>query len=119
MYPIEAKQNTKYLWYYMLSDDFLEQAFSAGSRSVLPKINQKEMAKLVVPLPSTDEQTEIVRILDVFMDMEEKARALCDLISNIELMKKAILARAFRGELGTNDPQEESALELLKAVLAQ
>ena len=32
-------------------------------------------------------------------------------------MKKAILARAFRGELGTNDPTEESAVELLKSVL--
>jgi len=29
-------------------------------------------------------------------------------------MKKAILARAFHGELGTNDPSEESAVELLK-----
>jgi type I restriction enzyme S subunit len=34
-------------------------------------------------------------------------------------MKKAILARAFRGELGTNDPKEESAEELLKTALNQ
>ena len=35
----------------------------------------------------------------------------------IELIKKSILARAFRGELGTNDPSEESAIELLKSIL--
>jgi len=29
-------------------------------------------------------------------------------------MKKAILARAFRGELGTNAPDEESAVGLLR-----
>lgn len=29
-------------------------------------------------------------------------------------MKKVILVRAFRGELGTNDSDEESAVELLK-----
>lgn len=29
-------------------------------------------------------------------------------------MKKSILARAFRGELDTNDPSEESAVELLR-----
>jgi len=34
-------------------------------------------------------------------------------------MKKAVLARAFRGELGTNDPTEESAVELLKTVLSK
>lgn len=48
MYPIEAKENTKYLLYYMLSDMFLEQASSAGSRSVLPKINQKELSAIKV-----------------------------------------------------------------------
>lgn len=32
-------------------------------------------------------------------------------------MKKAILAKAFRGELGTNNPEEESAIELLKKLL--
>ena len=39
-------------------------------------------------------------------------------IEQIDTMKKAILARAFRGELGTNDPNEESAVELLKKVLS-
>ncbi len=39
------------------------------------------------------------------------------MIDKIDLMKKAILARAFRGELGTNDPNEESAIELLKECL--
>jgi type I restriction enzyme S subunit len=38
-------------------------------------------------------------------------------LEKIDLLKKSILARAFRGELGTNDPTEESALELLKRVL--
>ena len=34
-------------------------------------------------------------------------------------MKKSILARAFRGELGTNDPSDEPAIELLKKVLQE
>ena len=32
-------------------------------------------------------------------------------------MKKSILAKAFRGELGTNIETEESAIELLKSIL--
>ena len=32
-------------------------------------------------------------------------------------MKKAILARAFRGELGTNNPDEESTEEFLKQII--
>ncbi len=38
-------------------------------------------------------------------------------LQRIDLMKKPILAKAFRGELGTNNPEEESAIELLKTIL--
>ena len=38
-------------------------------------------------------------------------------IEQIELMKKSILAKAFRGELGTNIATEESAIEILKSIL--
>ena len=64
-------------------------------------------------------QKEIANILS---DMFEKERCVKEIaeavIEQIDTMKKAILARAFRGELGTNDPSEESAVELLKRVLS-
>ena len=121
MYPIEAYQNVRCLWYYMLSDEFLLQASSAGSRSVLPKINQKELSALTVHLPTNDrEQEEIVRILDEFFDKEQQAKEAAEaVLEQIDLMKKSILARAFRGELGTNDPSEESAVKLLRQVIEQ
>ena len=40
-----------------------------------------------------------------------------EVIDQIDLMKKSILAKAFRGELGTNDSKEESSIELLKSIL--
>jgi type I restriction enzyme S subunit len=119
MYPIEAKGNTKYLFYYMLSDEFLEQASSAGSRSVLPKINQKELSALKVSITSIEEQDEVVRILDRLLPLAQQAREKAiQVIETIDLMKKSILAKAFRGELGTNNPEEESSIELLKDILA-
>ena len=119
MYPIEAYQNARCLWYYMLSDEFLLQASTAGSRSVLPKINQKELSALTVHLPTNDrEQEEIARILDELFDKEQQTKEAAEIVlDQIELMKKSILARAFRGELGTNDPNEESAVELLKRTI--
>lgn len=119
MYPIEAKENAKCLWYYMLSEEFLEQASSAGSRSVLPKINQKELSALTVVLPTlNEEQQEIVYILDKIFAKEQQAKEAAEkVLEQIDLIKKAILARAFRGELGTNDPSDESAVELLKKTL--
>lgn len=118
MYPIEAKENTKYLLYYMLSDMFLEQASSAGSRSVLPKINQKELSAIKVRITSDEEQKEVVRILDYLLPMMQQVRdKAVQVVDNIDTIKKSILAKAFRGELGTNIPEDESAMELLKIIL--
>ena len=120
MYPIEALCNTKYLLKYMLSTEFLEQSTTAGSRSLLPKINQKELSSISVPLPTLPEQHEIVRLIDDLLARERAAQQAAEqALASIELMKKSILARAFRGELGTNKASEASALELLRQVLAE
>ena len=104
MYPIESKENIKYMWYYMLSDEFLNQASNAGSRTLLPKINQKELSKIKVPICKLEEQKEIVRILDSLLNKEQRTKELAEqILQKIDLMKKAILARAFRGELKTNE----------------
>lgn len=114
MYPIDAKENAKYLWYYMLSDGFLSQASNAGSRSVLPKINQKELSKIMIHMTSPEEQQAVVLILDSIFEKERNTqKAVESVIDQIDLIKKAILSRAFRGELGTNDPKEENAKNLL------
>jgi len=68
-------------------------------------------------LPSGTEQQEIVRILEVLFAKEQTAQDLCDQIDQIDTIKKTILGKAFRGELGTNVVGEESAGELLKQVL--
>ena len=40
-------------------------------------------------------------------------------LESIDSMKKSILAKAFRGELGTNIEFEESSIELLKEILGE
>ncbi|MCK4791997.1 MAG: hypothetical protein KAV87_50170 [Desulfobacteraceae bacterium] len=37
----------------------------------------------------------------------------------IGLLEKSILSKAFRGELGTNNPNDEPAIELLKRSLKE
>ncbi len=87
---------------------------SAGQNT----ISRRGMANMVVPIPKKDEQREIVRLLSIIFSKEQQAKETAEaILVQIDTMKKAILARAFRGELGTNDPAEESAAELLKTVL--
>jgi len=77
-------------------------------------LTQDGFLDIAISVPSLPEQQEIVRILDDLLAKEQAAQELTNTIEKIDHMKKAILARAFRGELGTNDPSEESAVELLK-----
>lgn len=89
---------------------------SAGQNT----ISRKGLASLVIPLPSIEEQHEIVRLIDDLLARERAAQQATEqALASIDLMKKSILARAFRGELGTNKASEASALELLRQVLAE
>ena len=81
----------------------------------LAHFNVKGYSKVRLNVPLVPEQEEIVHILNDFLRKEQRAKeAAGAVLSQIDTMKKAILARAFRGELGTNDPAEEWAGELVK-----
>lgn len=88
--------------------------------STLKNLNEKIVRKIPVPQFSSEEQHEIVRLIDDLLARERSAQQATEqALASIDLMKKSILARAFRGELGTNKASEESALELLRQVLAE
>ena len=108
-----------YLTLYLNSADARSQMFrKAKSSAGINNINSKELGAISLTLPSISEQMEIVRILDSLFSREQLAKEAAEaVLEKIDLLKKSILSRAFRGELGTNNPTEESALELLKKVL--
>ena len=86
----------------------------------LASINSTQLKNFPVLLPSLPEQHEIVRLIDDLLARERAAQQATEqALASIDLMKKSILARAFRGELGTNKASEASALELLQQVLAE
>lgn len=90
------------------------------SGSAITRLTLSKIKDILVPLPTLPEQHEIVRLIDDLLARERKAQQATEqALASIDLMKKSILARAFRGELGTNKASEASALELLKQVLAE
>ena len=75
-----------------------------------PNINADLIEGLPLPLPPFEEQREIVRQLDSLLGHEAAAAALLDMDDELDLLEQSILSRAFRGELGTNDPAEPPAI---------
>ena len=77
-------------------------------------INAKKIGAFEIPIPNLENQKELVRILDSLLDKEQRTKELAEqVLQKIDLMKKSILARAFRGELGTNEPNEKIAEDFL------
>lgn len=109
--------DSKFIYRLLCSDRVLNYYTSLMKGDNSPSIRKAEFEGLVINLPSLDEQKEIVRILDKLLKDESKIEELTELEEQIELIKKSILAKAFRGQLGTNSEDDESAIELLKEIL--
>lgn len=110
-----------YLNYYLNSSKAKEYYMQVKTDGVSQSnINAKKIGEFEIPLPTLSEQHEIVRLIDDLLARERAAQQAAEqALASIDLMKKSILARAFRGELGTNKASEASALELLKQVMAE
>ncbi len=114
--PQSALLYNRYLLYYFMRNywDIREKAVGGNQLNLSLTI----IKELNIEIPPIDEQVEIVQILDDLFAKEQQTKEAAEaVLDQIDLMKKSILARAFRGELGTNDPSEESAVELLKQLI--
>ena len=107
--------NTYFLWYLLQSQEMFNKASEIATGTAQLTVPIKGLRMIEFLCPSKNEQAEIVCILDSLLAQDQQAKEAAEaVLSQIDTMKKAILARAFRGELGTNDPKEEWAGELLK-----
>ena len=110
--------NMKYLNYFICSENFKKQVSDTVAGTAYNALTIIKFKNILISIPTLPEQTEIVRIIDGLLAKEQQANELSEnALAKIDLIKKAILARAFRGELGTNNPADEPAIELLKRVL--
>nr|WP_017554060.1 restriction endonuclease subunit S [Heyndrickxia coagulans] len=112
--------NERYLHYLVRSKKFRLEAKGAMTGAVGQQRVPKEfLVNYPFPLPPKEEQDAIVDILDEIFTRDDIAYRIIDTKYESETLKQSILSKAFRGELGTNDPTEESAIELLKEVLQE
>ena len=105
-----------YIWYWLQMNYAKNR--EKGSGSGPQALNCQRVRELDFFVPNLKEQKEVVNILRKALAKEQQSKEAAEaVLDQITLMKKSILARAFRGEMGTNDPSEESAVELLKQII--
>lgn len=86
----------------------------------MPKINGATLRELRVPVPSEAEQVELLAIIDSAFARADRLEAEAARARKLlDRLEAAILAKAFRGELVPQDPDDEPASVLLDRIRAE
>ena len=113
-----------------VSKDFLRLALLApktkqivdetATGTVVQHTSPKKILAIPTLLPPLAEQTEIVRRVEQLFAFADQLEAkVASAKSRIDHLTQSILAKAFRGELVPQDPNDEPASELLARIQAQ
>lgn len=104
--------------YLLLSDmSFSNYLAPNQTGSDIPHISGKQILAYPINLPVIEEQTEIVRLVDQYFAFADSIEAQVDKArARVDKLTQSILAKAFRGELVPQDPNDEPADKLLEQI---
>lgn len=100
MRPNEETLDTKFLFYFLLSDDLLDQVLPLQRGVSYPAIRDNDLRNAIIPLPSMTEQRKIVTVLeDNFSRIEASTKIAQDMEKQAAALRRSLLQAAFRGQL--------------------
>ncbi|WP_298210933.1 restriction endonuclease subunit S [Acidovorax sp.] len=94
-------------------------ASSAKTTAGIWKVSQTDLERIIIPLPSLNKQAEIVRHVEALFTLVDRIEVRATAARNqSQRLSPLVLSKAFRGELVPQDPQDESAIDLLNHITA-
>lgn len=107
------------LWY--LRSEMAQQRMKGSTKGVAVRgINIGDVRALQLPLPSREEQNEIVRRIENLFAFADRLEARYTAAhAQVEKLTPSLLAKAFRGELVPQDPTDEPASVLLERIASK
>ncbi len=117
---LDPKFEARYFSWYGNSRGY-EYFLARGKQTTnLASINKSVLSALPVAVPPVEEQAEIVRrVQELFQFASRMDRNCSSATANVGALTPSALARAFRGELVPQNPNDEPASELLARLRAQ
>jgi type I restriction enzyme, S subunit len=101
--------DNKLLLYWSLKEDF----YKYSQATAVPSIRKSTLEAIAFPLPPIHEQKRIAEKIErLFAKIDEAKRLIEEVKESFELRRAAILDKAFKGQLGTNNPDEKSMIEI-------
>ena len=109
-----------FLFLVLQGTAFINHLGAVQNGSGVPHISGAQILSFKLQLPSADEQTEIVRRVETLFAFADRLEArLAQAQTAATRLTPALLAKAFRGELVPQDPNDEPAAELLRRLQAE
>jgi len=103
----------RYLYYLLNSPIQKSDMLGQMSGNAIRRLTLKKIKDTKIKIPSVEEQSKIVEILDNYFSLEKKVESILFNIPNMDIISESILSKAFKGELGTSDPNDELVLDEL------
>ena len=117
--PLDQCVPAKYLLIAMLDPKFKERSQKLAVGTGVKHFRVGDVSDLFLPLPPTAEQNEIIHRVDTLFAFANRLESrLSTARTSTDRLTPALLAKAFRGELVRQDPNDEPASELLKRLAA-
>lgn len=114
----EEKVIKNYLKLALQANYFEMRELAEGGNQ--PNLNLSKIKKFSLPLPSMVEQIEIVRRVEHLFSLADRLEARVKTArARVDTLTPATLAKAFRGELVPQDPNDEPASALLERIRAK
>ncbi|WP_218278182.1 restriction endonuclease subunit S [Pseudomonas sp. RW409] len=108
--------NLNYIYWLLLGTNLRKNT----SSSAQPVISGEKIYPIGLNIAPLEEQTEIVRRIEQLLAVADQVEAkVASAKSRIDHLTQSILAKAFRGELVPQDPNDEPASVLLERIKAQ
>ena len=112
---LELEPNDIKFFYYFWRN-MTKKLRNINQGAAQPNLNIDIIKSVKISLPTLPEQKEIVCILDTVFGSQKRVKEIAEQnLAHIARMKKSLLSLAFRGQLGTNNPAEESMESVLLA----
>lgn len=106
---------SEYVWLFLLSR--YESLRTDGLGGAQPALNAERVGQTFIAIPPLEEQQEIVRKVEKLFAFSDKLEArYAKAKTMIDKLPQSILAKAFRGELVPQDPNDEPASVLLERI---
>ena len=103
--------DSRYLTIVLNSEHILSLVRSLTIGSTAPRVNMKDIKAYDIPLPSNNEQAEIVRQVEqLFAFADQVEQRVKDAQNRVNHLTQSILAKAFRGELTADWRQQHPEL---------